>query len=136
MQYEVTENNSTEPAFNNEYWDHKQEGIYVDVVSGEPLFISLDKFDSGCGWPSFTKPIGESHLTEKLDQCHGMIRTEVRSQEGDSHLGHVFADGPQEKGGLRYYINSAALPFIPKEDLKKEGYGEYLHLFENDSSKY
>ncbi|KQX53889.1 peptide-methionine (R)-S-oxide reductase MsrB [Paenibacillus sp. Root444D2] len=135
MQYEVTQNNGTEPAFNNEYWDHKQEGIYVDVVSGEPLFISLDKFDSGCGWPSFTKSIGDSHLTEKLDQSHGMIRTEVRSQEGNSHLGHVFADGPQDKGGLRYCINSAALRFIPKEDLKKEGYGEYPHLFENDSLK-
>jgi len=136
MQHEVTQNNGTEPAFHNEYWDHNQVGIYVDVVSGEPLFSSLDKFDSGCGWPSFTKPIGESQLTEKMDQRHGMIRTEVRSKEGDSHLGHVFSDGPQDKGGLRYCINSAALRFIPKEDLKKEGYGEYLHWVDNDSSEY
>ncbi|PQP85564.1 peptide-methionine (R)-S-oxide reductase MsrB [Paenibacillus sp. AR247] len=133
MQYEVTQNSGTEPAFNNEYWDHKQEGIYVDVVSGEPLFSSQDKYDSGCGWPSFTKPIAESHLTEKLDQSYGMVRTEVRSHEGDSHLGHVFDDGPQDKGGMRYCINSAALRFIPKENLKKEGYGEYLHFFENDT---
>ncbi|MBM7569094.1 methionine-R-sulfoxide reductase [Paenibacillus sacheonensis] len=136
IQHEVTQNNGTEPAFHNEYWDHNQVGIYVDVVSGEPLFSSLDKFDSGCGWPSFTKPIGESRLTEKMDQRHGMIRTEVRSQEGDSHLGHVFADGPQDKGGLRYCINSAALRFIPKEDMKKEGYGEYLHWLDHDSSEY
>lgn len=130
MQYEVTQNNATEPPFQNEYWNNTREGIYVDIVSGEPLFSSLDKYDSGCGWPSFTKPLNEDEIYEKLDLSYGMRRIEVRSKTADSHLGHVFSDGPPEKGGLRYCINSAALRFIPKEDLEKEGYGEYLHLFE------
>jgi peptide methionine sulfoxide reductase msrA/msrB len=130
LQYEVTQNSATEPPFQNEYWDHKEEGIYVDIVSGEPLFSSLDKFDSGCGWPSFTAPIESDRVTEHLDLSHNMIRTEVRSKEADSHLGHVFEDGPPEKGGLRYCINSAALRFIPKDKLEEEGYGKYKALFE------
>jgi len=129
MQYAVTQLNGTEPPFRNEFWDHKEEGLYVDIVSGEPLFTSLDKFDSGCGWPSFTKPVQSANVKEKVDTTHGMIRTEVRSKFGDSHLGHVFPDGPKQAGGLRYCINSAALRFIPKSDMDKEGYGEYLYLF-------
>ncbi len=129
MQYHVTQEHGTEPAFDNEYWDEHREGIYVDVVSGEPLFASTDKFDSGCGWPSFTRPIRKDEIVENRDTSHGMVRTEVRSSGADSHLGHVFDDGPGP-AGLRYCINSAALRFIPKEDMEKEGYGEYLKLFE------
>ncbi|EOS58050.1 MULTISPECIES: peptide-methionine (R)-S-oxide reductase MsrB [Paenibacillus] len=131
IQYEVTQNNATERPFTGEYWDHEEEGIYVDVVSGEPLFSSRDKYDAGCGWPSFTRPIRSYHIKEKTDTSHFMIRTEVRSRLGDSHLGHVFEDGP-EPTGLRYCINSAALRFVPKADLEKEGYGEYLYLFEDE----
>ena len=129
-QYRVTQQCGTEPPFRNEYWDNHKPGIYVDVVSGEPLFTSLDKFDSGSGWPSFTKPIEKEHVKEKSDRTFGMERTEVRSTKSDSHLGHVFDDGPTEKGGLRYCINSAALRFIPVEKLKEEGYERFLPLFE------
>jgi peptide methionine sulfoxide reductase msrA/msrB len=129
LQYEVTQNNATEPPFQNEYWNNEREGIYVDIVSGEPLFSSKDQFQAHCGWPSFTKPLHKAHIKEKLDLSHGMIRTEVRSLLGDSHLGHVFNDGPGPTK-LRYCINSASLRFIPKEDLEKEGYGEYKVLFE------
>jgi peptide-methionine (R)-S-oxide reductase len=129
IQYEVTQNNGTEPPFHNEYWNEFSEGIYVDVISGKPLFSSLDKYDAGCGWPSFTKPIDEEELTEKKDMSHGMIRTEVRSKEADSHLGHVFNDGPNPTG-LRYCMNSAAMKFIPKEELDEKGYGQYLRLFD------
>lgn len=128
LQYEVTQQNGTEPPFANEFWDHKAEGLYVDIVSGEPLFSSLEKFDSGCGWPSFSKPLQRETVREKLDRSHGMTRTEVRSKQADSHLGHVFTDGPLP-GGLRYCINSAALRFIARENLSKEGYGEYEKLF-------
>jgi peptide-methionine (R)-S-oxide reductase len=128
-QYEVTQENGTEPAFDNEFWDNKEAGIYVDVVSGEPLFASTKKFDSGCGWPSFTVPIEPRNVVENEDRSRGMTRTEVRSTHGDSHLGHVFDDGPAEEGGLRYCINSAALRFVAYDDLEAEGYGEYKKLF-------
>ncbi len=130
MQYHVTQQNGTEPPFDNQYNANHREGIYVDIVSGEPLFTSLDKFDSGCGWPSFAKPINQQQIIEKEDNSHGMNRIEVRSSEADSHLGHVFTDGPAALGGLRYCINSAALKFIPKEELEAKGYSEYLKLFE------
>ena len=129
IQYEVTQNEATERPFSGEYDEFFEEGIYVDVVSGEPLFSSKDKFDAGCGWPSFSRPIQNTTLTEKEDHKLNRVRTEVRSQKANSHLGHVFPDGPEELGGLRYCINSAALRFIPKADLEKEGYGEFLQYF-------
>ena len=129
-QYYVTKQNGTEPPFRNEYWDNKRPGIYVDVISGEPLFSSLDKFDSGTGWPSFTKPLAKENVVEKNDATHGMVRIEVRSKKSDSHLGHLFDDGPRDKGGMRYCMNSAAMRFIPVEKLKEEGYERFLPLFE------
>lgn len=131
LQFEVTQQEDTEKPFANEYWNNKQAGIYVDVVSGEPLFSSLDKYDSGTGWPSFTKPISSDNITTRSDHSFFSTRTEVRSHLADSHLGHVFDDGPQQAGGKRYCINSAALRFIPVEKLKENGYGEFLSLFEN-----
>ena len=128
-QYHVTQRNGTERPFTGEYWDNHEPGIYVDVVSGEPLFASVDKFDSGTGWPSFTRPIESDHVVEKRDFSHLMIRTEVRSAHGDSHLGHLFNDGPEADGGLRYCINSAALRFIHLDDLEAQGYGQYKSLF-------
>jgi peptide-methionine (R)-S-oxide reductase len=130
-QYKVTQEAATEPAFHNEFWDSHEAGLYVDIVSGEPLFASTQKFDSGCGWPSFTTPIDPANVVEKQDRSYGMVRTEVRSTHGDSHLGHVFDDGPVEAGGLRYCINSAALRFVPFDALDTEGYGEFKSLFEN-----
>ena len=132
MQYYVTKEDGTEPPFQNEYDAHFEDGIYVDIVSGKPLFSSRDKYDAGCGWPSFTRPIDEYEITEHFDDSYGMRRVEVRSATADNHLGHVFTDGPQEEGGLRYCINSAALRFIPKERLKEEGYERYLVLFEEE----
>lgn len=130
MQYKVTQENGTEPPFQNEYWDEEREGLYVDVIDGTPLFTSRDKFQSNCGWPSFSRPIEEKRVDMNMDTTHHMVRTEVRSKRADSHLGHLFDDGPKELGGLRYCINSAALRFIPKEELESAGYGEYKHLFD------
>jgi len=133
--FQVTQQNGTERPFENAYWDHDEPGIYVDIVSGEPLFSSLEQFASNCGWPSFTKPIEPKNVDERQDRSLGMSRTEVRSSHGDSHLGHVFDDGPKEAGGLRYCINSASLRFIPLDELESEGYGDYLRLFETKERK-
>ena len=130
-QYWVTQESGTEPPGTGEYLNNKEPGIYVDVVSGEPLFASSDKYESGCGWPSFTKPIEPAHVNELQDDSHGMTRTEVRSTHGDSHLGHVFPDGPADRGGLRYCINSASLRFIPKDEMEAQGYGEYIDQVED-----
>ena len=132
LQYRVTQENGTEPPFINEYNNHFEEGIYVDIVSLEPLFISTDKFNSGCGWPAFSKPIDRKLIEEKVDKSHGMVRTEVRSKNSDSHLGHVFCDAPEDLAGLRYCINSASLKFIPRKEMKEKGYGKYLALFEDN----
>ena len=129
-QYYVTKQNGTERPFANEYWDNKRAGIYVDIISGEPLFSSLDKFDSGTGWPSFTKPLAKENVVEKNDGTHGMVRIEVRTKKSDAHLGHLFDDGPRDKGGMRYCMNSASMRFIPVEKLKEEGYERFLPLFE------
>ena len=130
MQYHVTQEHGTEPPFRNEFDEHFEEGLYVDIVSGEPLFSSKDKYNSGCGWPAFTKPLNQENVTEYFDTSFGMRRTEVRSKDAESHLGHVFPDGPREAGGLRYCINSAALRFIPTSKLDEEGYGDYKKLFD------
>lgn len=130
-QFRVTQNNGTERAHTGEFNEHKEPGIYVDIVSGEPLFASSDKFESGCGWPSFTKPIISDHVNELRDATHGMVRTEVRSSHGDSHLGHVFPDGPADRGGLRYCINSASLRFVHRDDMASEGYAEFLDQVED-----
>lgn len=129
-QFRVTQESGTERPFTGEYYETSEPGIYVDVVSGEPLFSSRDKFDSHCGWPSFTQPVEQAHVTEHRDLSHGMVRVEVRSMHGDSHLGHVFPDGPRDRGGLRYCINSASLRFIPKARMVAEGYGDYLDMVE------
>ena len=129
LQFEVTQHNVTEPPFQNEYFNEFRKGIYVDITTGEPLFVSTQKFESGCGWPSFARPIDEAAIKEVNDYSHGMIRTEVRSRTGDAHLGHVFTDGPIELGGYRYCINSASLRFILYEDMEQEGYADYLGLF-------
>jgi methionine-R-sulfoxide reductase len=129
-QYRVTQQGGTEPPFANEYWNHHDRGIYVDIVTGEPLFLSTDKFDSGTGWPSFTRPVDESVIIERKDRNHGMIRTEARSRVGDSHLGHIFEDGPKDKGGLRYCMNSASLRFIPVTEMEAKGYGKYIPFVE------
>jgi len=131
-QYAVTQKSATERAFKNEYWNEKREGLYVDITTGEPLFISTDKFESGCGWPSFSKPITESLIMKKTDDSYGMKRVEVRSKTGNAHLGHVFNDGPADKGGLRYCINSASLRFIPKEKMEAEGYAKYISLLDKE----
>lgn len=128
MQFQVTQNSATEPPFQNEFFSHFEKGIYVDVTTGEPLFVSADKFESGCGWPAFTKPIAPALVRKISDKSHGMVRTEIRSKVGNAHLGHVFEDGPTERGGLRYCINSAALRFIPKEKMEEAGYGDLLLL--------
>ncbi|WP_019831858.1 peptide-methionine (R)-S-oxide reductase MsrB [Sphingomonas sp. PR090111-T3T-6A] len=130
-QYRVTQQSGTERPGTGEYVNNKQAGIYVDIVSGEPLFASSDKYESGCGWPSFTKPIEPANVAELRDTSHGMIRTEVRSTHGDSHLGHVFTDGPRDRGGLRYCINSASLRFVPKAEMEAQGYGDYLNQVED-----
>ena len=134
-QFRVTQQNATERPFQNAFWDHDEPGIYVDVVSGEPLFSSLDKFESGCGWPSFTKPLEAENVEERVDTSHAMVRTEVRSSHADSHLGHVFDDGLRDKGGLRYCINSASLRFIPLDELESGGYGQYRKLFEHNEKE-
>ena len=130
-QHRVTQENGTERPGTGEYLGNKEPGIYVDVVSGEPLFASSDKYESGCGWPSFTKPLDQGHVTELRDTTHGMVRTEVRSEHGDSHLGHVFTDGPTDRGGLRYCINSASLRFIHRDEMEAQGYGQYLDQVED-----
>ena len=130
LQRRVTQEAATERPFDNEFNAHREPGLYVDIVSGEPLFTSSDKFESGCGWPSFSKPVEPANVIEKRDTSHGMIRTEVRSAHGDSHLGHVFDDGPRDRGGLRYCINSASLRFVHRDDMEKEGYGAYLDQVE------
>lgn len=132
LQFAVTRQNATEPPFRNEYWDNTEDGLYVDIISGIPLFSSRDKYDAGCGWPSFTRPLAPSVIAQKSDFSHGMSRIEVRSQTSDAHLGHIFDDGPRQTGGNRYCINSAALRFIPKDQMAKEGYGDYLPLFDQN----
>ena len=134
-EFHVTQQSGTEAPFENAFWDQDEPGLYVDIVSGEPLFTSIDKFDSSCGWPSFAKPVEPSHVEERHDGSFGVNRTEVRSTFGDSHLGHVFDDGPKELGGLRYCINSASLRFIPLDEMASEGYGEYLKLFEQEEKE-
>lgn len=133
-QYRVTQEAATEPAFRNQYWDNHEQGIYVDIVSGEPLFSSIDKFESGSGWPSFTAPIDPANVVEHKDRSWGMTRVEVRSKNGDSHLGHLFDDGPRDRGGLRYCMNSAAMRFIPVAELESAGYGEFAHLFTTEGA--